>query len=103
MGSDPGRGTGEVAAMSLPIIFRPEARAEFDEAYDWYEGQHAGLGEKFARASSTSAQPYRSHASNTCGGVWRCPQGGGRALPVLRILPRGGIVRACSVRVSYQP
>ncbi len=34
--------------MSLPIIFRPEARAEFDEAYDWYEDQHAGLGEKFA-------------------------------------------------------
>jgi len=37
-----------VAAVSLPIIFRPEARAEFDEAYDWYEGQNAGLGEAFA-------------------------------------------------------
>ena len=34
--------------MSLPIIFRPEARAEFDEAYDWYEGQRSGLGEAFA-------------------------------------------------------
>lgn len=34
--------------MSLPIIFRPEARAEFDEAYDWYEGQRPGWGEVFA-------------------------------------------------------
>jgi plasmid stabilization system protein ParE len=37
-----------VAAVSLPLIFRPEARAEFDEAYDWYEGQRPGLGELFA-------------------------------------------------------
>jgi plasmid stabilization system protein ParE len=37
-----------VEAVSLPIIFRPEARAEFDEAYDWYESQRAGLGEAFA-------------------------------------------------------
>jgi plasmid stabilization system protein ParE len=37
-----------VAAVSLPIIFLPEARAEFDDAYDWYESQRAGLGEAFA-------------------------------------------------------
>jgi hypothetical protein len=37
-----------VAAVSLPIIFLPEARAEFDEAYDWYEQQRPGLGEAFA-------------------------------------------------------
>jgi plasmid stabilization system protein ParE len=34
--------------VTRPIIFRPEARAEFDEAYDWYESQRAGLGEVFA-------------------------------------------------------
>jgi plasmid stabilization system protein ParE len=34
--------------MSLPIIFRPEARAEFDESYDWYEDKRPGLGEAFA-------------------------------------------------------
>jgi plasmid stabilization system protein ParE len=33
--------------MSLPIVFRPEARAEFDEAADWYEQQRAGLGADF--------------------------------------------------------
>jgi plasmid stabilization system protein ParE len=33
--------------MSLPIILQPEARVEFDEAYDWYEAQRAGLGDRF--------------------------------------------------------
>jgi toxin ParE1/3/4 len=36
--------------MSLSVILDPEARTEFDEAYDWYEGQRSGLGEKFAEA-----------------------------------------------------
>ncbi len=48
MGSHPGRGAGEATAVSFTIIFRPEARAEFDEAYDWYEGRRVGLGEAFA-------------------------------------------------------
>lgn len=33
--------------MSLPVVFRPEARTEFDEAADWYEQQQAGLGIDF--------------------------------------------------------
>ncbi len=33
--------------MSLPIVFRLEAQAEFDEAFDWYEQQQLGLGEDF--------------------------------------------------------
>ena len=33
--------------MSLPVVLRPEARAEFDEAVDWYEQQRAGLGADF--------------------------------------------------------
>ncbi len=33
--------------MSLPIVFRLEAQAEFDEAFDWYEQQQAGLGVDF--------------------------------------------------------
>ncbi len=36
--------------MSLPIILDPEARAEFDVGYDYYELQRAGLGEAFADA-----------------------------------------------------
>jgi plasmid stabilization system protein ParE len=34
--------------MSLPVILLPEARAEFDEAYDWHESQQPGRGEAFA-------------------------------------------------------
>jgi plasmid stabilization system protein ParE len=30
--------------MSLQIVFRVEAQAEFDQALDWYEQQQAGLG-----------------------------------------------------------
>lgn len=34
--------------MSLPINFRPEARAELVEAWAWYEEQRPGLGDELA-------------------------------------------------------
>lgn len=34
--------------MRLPIRLLPEARAEFDEAADWYERRRPGLGVAFA-------------------------------------------------------
>ena len=33
--------------MSLPVVLRDEARAEFDDAFDWYDAQRAGLGAEF--------------------------------------------------------
>ena len=33
--------------MSLPVIFKPAARLEFDEAVAWYESERLGLGEEF--------------------------------------------------------
>jgi plasmid stabilization system protein ParE len=40
--------------MSLPIRFLPEAKAEFDDAADWYEQQQTGLGVDFiARVRQT--------------------------------------------------
>ncbi len=33
--------------MSLPLVLMPEARAEFDQAFDWYESKKAGLGLDF--------------------------------------------------------
>jgi toxin ParE1/3/4 len=33
--------------VSLPVGLRAEAQAEFDEAFDYYEGQRAGLGVAF--------------------------------------------------------
>ncbi|MDB5297445.1 MAG: hypothetical protein JWO31_3428, partial [Phycisphaerales bacterium] len=34
--------------MSLPVTLRAEAEAEFDEAFDVYDAQRAGLGPEFA-------------------------------------------------------
>jgi toxin ParE1/3/4 len=34
--------------MSLPIVLRAEASAEFDEAFDYYESHGTGLGVEFA-------------------------------------------------------
>jgi len=34
--------------MSRRVVLRPAARAEFDEAFDWYEARRAGLGSEFA-------------------------------------------------------
>lgn len=36
--------------MSLPVTLDPEAQAEFDEGYDFYQGRQAGIGEAFADA-----------------------------------------------------
>ena len=33
--------------MIRAISLRPEARREFDEAFDWYEHRRAGLGVQF--------------------------------------------------------
>jgi len=34
--------------VSVPVLFREAARAEFDEAYDWNESQRLGSGVIFA-------------------------------------------------------
>ena len=33
--------------MSYPLALEPEAEADLDEAYRWYESQRRGLGRKF--------------------------------------------------------
>ena len=56
--------------MSLPVVLRPEARAEFDEAFDWYEQQRSGLGvdfvtqvqEVFDRISATHRSGTRRYS-----------------------------------------
>jgi plasmid stabilization system protein ParE len=35
--------------MTPVVSFRPAARAEFDEAIDWYENRQAGFGDKFEK------------------------------------------------------
>ena len=50
MGIRASRRPSEVGEVSLPVSLDPEAQAEFDESYDFYEGRRAGLGERFADA-----------------------------------------------------
>ena len=47
LGGGEGASLGEGAVVSLPVVLRDEAQAEFDEAFDYYEGQRAGLGVDF--------------------------------------------------------
>lgn len=54
--------------MSLPVIFRPAALAEFEEAVAWYEAQRAGLGEDFkleVKAGLGRALTDSSHGTGT--------------------------------------
>lgn len=48
--------------MSLPVVFRRAARAEFDDAADWYDQRRPGRGATFTAAvrqvlSQIAAQP----------------------------------------------
>lgn len=45
MGRDQGQAQG--LKMKRQILIRPEAEAEIEEAYAWYEEQRAGLGSDF--------------------------------------------------------
>lgn len=36
--------------MSLPVNLNPEARAEFDDGFDFYESRQANLGDRFNAA-----------------------------------------------------
>jgi plasmid stabilization system protein ParE len=47
--------------MSLPLVFRAEARAELEEAYHWYEDQQAGLGEEFLNAIREVLELIQEH------------------------------------------
>lgn len=48
MGGHQGAGDGQSAEVSLPIVLRAEAEVEFDQAFDFYDGQRKGLGPAFA-------------------------------------------------------
>ena len=41
-------------AVSLPLILRPEATQDLQDARDWYEQRQAGLGTTFATRAATA-------------------------------------------------
>ena len=45
----------------MQCIVRPVAAADLDEAFQWYEGQRAGLGEEVLEAAQTAIAAITKH------------------------------------------
>ncbi|MCI0357437.1 MAG: type II toxin-antitoxin system RelE/ParE family toxin [Planctomycetaceae bacterium] len=45
--------------MTIPIIVRPAADADIDEAHDWYERKQAGLGKSFVSKIDEAMEKLR--------------------------------------------
>jgi plasmid stabilization system protein ParE len=86
--------------MTLPIVFRRPARADFDDAADWYEQRRAGPGAAFTAAvqrvlDQIAAQP------DFCPQVYQDVQEALVPGYVLRLLPRGTKPGRGSVGLSH--
>ena len=51
----------------LPAEFEPEAAAELEEAWLWYEEREPGLGDEFARAVKAVVCKGASHTADSLG------------------------------------
>jgi len=47
--------------VSLPVVLRAAAQAEFEEAVVWYDGRRAGLGADFAEAVQAVLDVIAAH------------------------------------------
>lgn len=56
--------------MNLPVILSAEARADFDEAADWYGKESADLGDRFIDAVWDTLDRIRM-APEVYGAVWK--------------------------------
>ena len=54
-----GQGGAPGEALMREIVFRPEARADVIDAYRWYEGKRAGLGEEFLLVLDAALEQIR--------------------------------------------
>ena len=45
----------------MPILIRPAAAADIDEAFLWYERQQTGLGEEFLKAVQSALENVVAH------------------------------------------
>ena len=87
--------------MSLPIVFRRAARAEFDDAADWYEQRRAGLGVGVYGSGPARPESDLRPTGLLPASLPRHAGGAGVGLPVLRLLPRGTRTGGGSVGLSH--
>jgi plasmid stabilization system protein ParE len=88
--------------VSLPVVLRAEAQAEFDEAFDWYEARRPGLGVDFAECVQEAFD--RISANPQINGVvfQDVREGVVRHFSLLRVLPGRGVAGVGPRRVSQQ-
>jgi len=72
--------------LSRPFIVRPEAEQDLADAFAWYEGQAAGLGDEFLRSVDAAFALIQRHAA---------------AYPVIYQDVRRGLVRRFPYGVFY--
>ncbi len=65
--------------VSTPVILRPEATQDLQDARDWYEGQRIGLGDTFATRAADALDRLGS-VPELYGVVWQDV----RAAPIRR-------------------
>ena len=76
MGAGEGPTIGKGPAMILPVVLRPEAQCDLDNAFDWYEQQRPGLGvELVARVEEAFREIAKApeRRERVLGGVRRVP------------------------------
>jgi hypothetical protein len=45
--------------MTLPVVYRRRVQSDLAAAFDWYEEQRSGLGEKFLSAAQSTFESPR--------------------------------------------
>jgi plasmid stabilization system protein ParE len=50
--------------MKYRLVVRPEAEADIDEVYRWYEGQRPGLGRRFLSEVKTALESLREYLTS---------------------------------------
>lgn len=76
--------------MSLRVVFRPAAKAEYEEAAAWYEKQSPGLGEEFLREMDDVISSAAEYPARYPMGDRGCAQSGGQTIPVFGFLSMQG-------------
>ena len=73
--------------MSLPVVLRDEAEAEFDDTFDWYDAQRVGLRTEFVTAVEAVFPSYCGQSFDARSRFRGYTKSGGPTIPLLCVLP----------------
>jgi hypothetical protein len=75
--------------VSADLVIAPEAEVDIAEAYIWYEGRRAGLGEEFLSSVDACLEHIRRTPDVSCG-ARRLPAIADAPFPIRRVLRNVG-------------